>query len=571
MLGVTPPLSDAPSSSHDIKLLDSLITVLKEQNAFELPEKTRLRESVLNILDELTKQLVYQISCDNGRSPTEASRVNSKVLTYGSYRLGVHAEDADIDTLCVLPRDITRDHFFERMYLALKEQSGVESLNAVEDAYVPVIKFKFHSIPIDLICTILPLSTIPEDLNVNNPFLLKHMDQRCIRSLNGTRVADELLSLVPDVDTFRLSLRCIKLWATKRAIYSNIIGFLGGVAWAILVARVCQLYPKACASTIVSKFFRIISNWNWPSPVLLKTVEEGSPLDKLKPWNPRLSMNDREHKMPIITPSFPSMCASHNVTQSTMKIIIGEMKLAADIVDKVMIGSTSWDQLFTENVFFRRYGHYIQVVVSSDIHESLIQGAGLVESRLRQLLTKLESSPYIALVHPFIDGIEDKRRCTNRKDVREFIGATKPRNSTDDLEPFEQTIYTKTFYIGLYTRTEISSTSPSVSIDLTMEMNSFKYGLQHHPSFDKEHTRINLRYLNRSNLPQELISTGSATMKRAYQETEIPDVTSSSSNINGKNSDHGNNNKKHRTLSNINDLSSSTLPDMNKTLPLPST
>jgi poly(A) polymerase len=115
------------------------------------------------------------------------------------------------------------------------------------------------------------------------------MDQRCIRSLNGTRVADELLSLVPHVNTFRTVLRCIKLWATKRAIYSNVVGFLGGVAWAILVARICQLYPNACASTVVSKFFRIVAQWNWPSPVILKAIEEYSGNGDVQPWNPRVS------------------------------------------------------------------------------------------------------------------------------------------------------------------------------------------------------------------------------------------------------------------------------------------
>ena len=44
-------------------------------------------------------------------------------------------------------------------------------------------------------------------------------------------------------------------------IYSNVIGFLGGVSWAMLVARICQLYPKAVAGTLVWKFFRIYSQW----------------------------------------------------------------------------------------------------------------------------------------------------------------------------------------------------------------------------------------------------------------------------------------------------------------------
>lgn len=46
-----------------------------------------------------------------------------------------------------------------------------------------------------------------------------------------------------------------------RAIYSNVNGFLGGVAWAMLVARICQLYPNATAGAIVSRFFIIMYQW----------------------------------------------------------------------------------------------------------------------------------------------------------------------------------------------------------------------------------------------------------------------------------------------------------------------
>lgn len=71
-----------------------------------------------------------------------------------------------------------------------------------------------------------------------------------------------------------------------RAIYSNIVGFPGGVAWAMLVARVCQLYPQASGSVIVGKFFRIMNKWSWPQPVLLKQIEDG-PL-QMKVWNPKV-------------------------------------------------------------------------------------------------------------------------------------------------------------------------------------------------------------------------------------------------------------------------------------------
>ena len=39
------------------------------------------------------------------------------------------------------------------------------------------------------------------------------------------------------------------------------MGFLGGIAWAILVAKVQQLYPKEDLSGLVAKFFKTYLEW----------------------------------------------------------------------------------------------------------------------------------------------------------------------------------------------------------------------------------------------------------------------------------------------------------------------
>lgn len=83
----------------------------------------------------------------------------------------------------------------------------------VADAHVPVIKMNFSDIPIDLVFARLTLAIVPDSLELRDESLLKNLDERCVRSLNGSRVTDEILRLVPDIHTFRLTLRCIKLWA----------------------------------------------------------------------------------------------------------------------------------------------------------------------------------------------------------------------------------------------------------------------------------------------------------------------------------------------------------------------
>ena len=69
----------------------------------------------------------------------------------------------------------------------------------------------------------------------------------------------------------------------------TVFGYPGGVAWAIMVARICQLYPFANGATIVSKFFSLMQKWSWPRPVLLKHIEEGAM--GLRVWNPQVRLS----------------------------------------------------------------------------------------------------------------------------------------------------------------------------------------------------------------------------------------------------------------------------------------
>lgn len=122
-------------------------------------------------------------------------------------------------------------------------------------AYVPIIKTEIAGIDMDFSFARLALPFIPDDLELTDNNLLRNIDELDVRSLGGSRVTDDILRLVPCVKAFSDALRCVKLWASRRAIYSNVLGYLNGVALAILTARICQLYPNACAGTIVSKFF----------------------------------------------------------------------------------------------------------------------------------------------------------------------------------------------------------------------------------------------------------------------------------------------------------------------------
>jgi poly(A) polymerase len=95
----------------------------------------------------------------------------------------------------------------------------------------------------------------------------------------------------------------------------------------MLVARTCQLYPNAAASTIVQKFFLVFSNWNWPKPVLLKTMQPAAANGLgFQVWDPRVNVGDRYHLMPIITPAYPQQNSTFNTSVSTRFVMIEQFK-----------------------------------------------------------------------------------------------------------------------------------------------------------------------------------------------------------------------------------------------------
>ena len=214
----------------------------------------------------------------------------------------------------------------------------------VPEAFTPVVKFVIDGQPIDMIFVSLPFhAAIPPDLDILSPSILRGLDDAAVRSINGSRVAERLLTLVPHFPTFATTLRAVKFWAREHSVYSNVLGFLGGVNYAILVCKLCQMHPRASPMTLLANFYSLYCQWPWPQCVAVAPYESidcanvGSSGEALpgavrpgQDWTP-LSPASRYQLMPILTPCYPSMNSAYNVGVPQFRVIYEELRQSAGL------------------------------------------------------------------------------------------------------------------------------------------------------------------------------------------------------------------------------------------------
>lgn len=203
--------------------------------------------------------------------------------------------------------------------------------------------------------------------------------------------------------------------------------------------------------------------------------------------------------MPIITPAYPSMCATHNVTESTRTIMMNEFKLGVDVVEKVMIGNGQWKDLFTKVKFFHAYKHYLQITSSSESAESQLVWSGLVEAKLRQLVLKLEVVDMINLAHPYVKGIDKVHYCLSPaetevvtkggdlpgRSIRVEEGSLEMNHTealkqqglvTEENENNIKRIFSTTFYIGFVIAPKIGKCCKRSGMDSVAKRTGFAAG-----------------------------------------------------------------------------------------------
>jgi poly(A) polymerase len=386
----------------------------------EPTEGIQRRERVLNRMGTLCRQWIQTVCTKRGLPKDVVQSAGGQLFTSGSYRLGVHEPGADIDTIVVAPNVCTRQDFFgtietesgeterdpDSLAERIRSHPDVTNFVPVEGAAVPILTFDWEGVNIDLLFARLNSASVPNDFDIDNDAVLDGVDSATEKSLNGPRVTNLLAALVSGTperyQTFLTVVRCVRKWAKARGLYSNKMGYWGGVNINIAVALCVQLYPRTPPASLLRKFFLVFRTWRWPNPVMLTKPHDAG--YGLQVWSPQA--HNARQVAPVVTPAYPAMNSTLAVSRQTLQIMHEEFCRGHEILDRIWkehqanekSGKNSdpnntdplqWEELFRPSDFFIAYPHYLSLCIVGPTQADAQAWAGFVESRFRKLVSDM--------------------------------------------------------------------------------------------------------------------------------------------------------------------------------------
>jgi poly(A) polymerase len=109
--------------------------------------------------------------------------------------------------------------------------------------------------------------------------------------------------------------------------------------------------------------------------------------------------------MPVITPTYPAFNSTYNISQSTKAVLMSEFARGYEITSGIEKGTHQWSDLFDTLKFFSNFTIYIRINCTAPTKEEHFKLSGLVESRIRFMINKLDATEGVKYAHPFTNSI----------------------------------------------------------------------------------------------------------------------------------------------------------------------
>ncbi|KPA80689.1 putative poly(A) polymerase [Leptomonas pyrrhocoris] len=297
---------------------------------------------------------------------------------------------------------------------------GLADLVVVTSTRVPLIKFTFHAVHVDLLFASVDLAEPPSNDDLLRDDFLFRVSENSRATVNGIRTILEIYRRLrlPQED-YACVLRAVKYWATRRQVYGNLYTFPNGVCLAIMVARASQLCPVQDPSALLKFFFALYVRWlsrSTPTaPITIVMAEDTTTAMTAVPGMTRAwdATRDAADLLPILNPARPTVNAAHTVGRSGLQLFYAELRRAHRLLQdhSATADAPPYRQLWQPYNVLQEYRYFVSVHIacvhaSSTACESLLNvWKGFIESKLRIFLYALEC---VAEVRPFPQSVVDK-------------------------------------------------------------------------------------------------------------------------------------------------------------------
>merc|ERR1711976_20639 len=201
---------------------------------------------------------------------------------------------------------------------------------------------------------------------------------------------------------------------------------------------VFQFYPNFNSSSIIIRFFRFCTTWNfnWNHPIRLCILEKSK--FNYNTWDPTINYNDTYDLVPIITPALPSINSTHNVSTTTLKVLKNEFSRGTKIINykaqNDVVSKNRWKKLLKESTFFQDHKHFIQISIFSRISKFHLLWKGFIKTRIRVLLQSIEKlNGILSFPNPKVFQPYNWRKVKESNECFWFIGLKILRKTNYDL------------------------------------------------------------------------------------------------------------------------------------------
>ncbi|KAE8372268.1 hypothetical protein BDV26DRAFT_104232 [Aspergillus bertholletiae] len=320
----------APSSLGDI---NGLKTCLKDHAAFPSDEEITQRKEVFELIKQLVNQRDANLPVDTRLDLLFA------VVPVGSYGFGVWNGTSDMDILVI--GQVSPRTFFALMIAKLRRspESEVVLLRKVKAASGIMLELEVRGVRLDLqyCAATRVVESWPQVLTLSASDSAFDLPMQSLLKLNSLRDMNHLQRTIPDLASFRLAYRFIKIWAQKRGIYSSKLGYLGGIHITLLLARICTLSFRQAGTTsaadIITTFFKHYAEFNWEKNVVYDPSFYKSA--------PRYFRSQREPVV-ILTQHQPKVNVARAASIPSTRTLAHEFQRADGLLSKQDI---TWQQL----------------------------------------------------------------------------------------------------------------------------------------------------------------------------------------------------------------------------------